>query len=130
MQIEKFEKRLKGEKLLRRRATSTNSINNGVKRSSNSNKSHDDYVGDAAQDAKDGVYYHPTLNPLGKPPPGSREVRAKEEAGRWTAGMALPAPEKRKRKRDGEGGTESSSGESSGRRRRGRREYFHQNVKR
>ena len=89
-------------------------LNGGVK-SGNGNKiAYDDYVGDAARDAKDSVYYHPTLNPLGKPPPGKpQKYVQRKRGGKADAGMALQAPEKRKRKRgentDGEGGTESSS---------------------
>ena len=61
------------------------------------------------------MYYHPTLNPLGKPPPGKpQKYVQRKRGGKVDAGMALPAPEKRKRKRDGEENTESSSGESSG----------------
>ena len=122
--LKSLEKRLLEEK----KTTPKNDIgpsaalnNGGVKRSSNGNKiAYDDYVGDAARDAKDSVYYHPTLNPLGKPPPGKpQKYVQRKRGGKVDAGMALPAPEKRKRKRDGEstdgeGGTESSSGESSG----------------
>ena len=118
--LKSLEKRLKEEEKTfapKNDIGPTAALNNGgVKRSSNGNKiAYDDYVGDAAQDAKDSVYYHPTLNPLGKPPPGKpQKYVQRKRGGKVDAGMALPAPEKRKRKRDGEGGTESSSGESSG----------------
>ena len=118
--LKSLEKRLLEEK----KTTPKNDIgptaalnNGGVKRSSNNgNKiAYDDYVGDSARDAEDSVYYHPTLNPLGKPPPGKpQKYVQRKRGGKVDAGMALPAPEKRKRKRDGEENTESSSGESSG----------------
>jgi hypothetical protein len=83
---------------------------------------YDDFVGDRARDVKDSVYYHPTLNPLGKPPPGKPQkyVQRKSTA-KVNVGMALPAPEKKKkkRKREGdyddeeEGSSDSSSSDSS-----------------
>ena len=70
---------------------------------------YDDYVGDAARDVRDSVYYHPTLNPLGKPPPGKpQKYVQRKRSGKVDVGMALPAPEKKKRKRDGEKGGSSS----------------------
>ena len=115
--LKSLEKRLKEEEktFAPKNDIGPTALNGGVKRSSNGNKiAYDDYVGGSARDAKDSVYYHPTLNPLGKPPPGKpQKYVQRKRGGKVDAGMALPAPEKRKRKRDGEENTESSSGESS-----------------
>ena len=53
--------------------------------------------------AEDSVYFHPTLNPLGKPPPGKpQKYVARKREGKVDVGRALPAPGER-------GGGDSSS---------------------
>ena len=53
---------------------------------------YDDYVGDAARDVRDSVYYHPTLNPLGKPPPLNLGTISEQAAppGRWVMVKGRP----------------------------------------
>ena len=56
--------------------------------------------------AEDSVYFHPTLNPLGKPPPGKpQKYVARKREGKVDVGRALPAPGER-------GGGDSSSSSS------------------
>ena len=66
---------------------------------------YDDYVGDAARDVRDSVYYHPTLNPLGKPPPGKpQKYVQRKRSGKVDVGMACLAGtrEEEEEKRRGE----------------------------